>query len=310
MTRTRQLKRLGPVHGPVQALVLAMFAGLVLAGCESAGFSAREAEIERQQGKRGFAVLERGEKRALFAAKGREVAVEPPKGYCLDEESIAVSRRSAFVLVADCMGEQQAALANGESGDRLPRAFPGILTVTVSGEAAFGEEPGALPAFEALLDTRAGGRLLGRGDGSAPGEIVTMRRVNGALYVLIEEAQAQGGDSILAPRFWRAFTEVSGRLVLVTVSGFNDRPMGEGEMLAFLAAQIAELRKANGQPGSADETEIAAAVMGPDGTAGASPLPVSRRVASSMASVASPAENPAGSGGAPVLAPMAPRRPG
>ena len=292
-------------------LVPVLLAALVSAGCESAGFSTREAEIARQQGERGFAVLERSERRALFAANGREVAVEPPEGYCLDEESIAVTRRSAFVLVADCMQEQQEALANGESESRLPRAFPGILTVAVSGEAAFAQEPGALPAFETLLGTRAGGRLLGRGDRSAPGEIIAMRRLDGVLYVLIEEQTAEGSGSILSPRFWRAFTDVNGRMVLVTVSGFNDRPLGEGEMLAFLAAQMAELREANGQEASADESEIAAVGMGalgPGGATAVAPLPASRKAASGTTremAVADAAEP----GGAPILAPMAPRRP-
>ena len=273
-------------------------AALALAGCESPGLSGRDAELERLRGERGFAVLEQGEDRAVFAVKGREIAVEPPEGYCLDEESIAVTRRSAFALVSDCMHETEAALANGGNGETLPRAFPGFLTVAVSGEAAFAEQPGALPAFETLLESGSGGRLLGRGEDTAPGEIVTMRRVDGALYVLIEEREGEGSESIFAPRFWRAFTEVNGRLVLVTVSCFNDRPLGEGEMLDFLAAQITELREANGQP-AGDERVIASAVMaGLDhaGSAAAEPAPSPR-----MAGRA---------GTAPGRAPVAPRRPG
>ncbi len=277
-------------------------AALLLAGCEAPGFSNREAEFERLRGERGFAVLERGAARTVFAANGREVAVEPPDGYCLDEESIAVTRRSAFVLVADCIHDHEAALANGESSDHLPRAFPGILTVTVSGEAAFGGEPEALATFQTLLGSEAGGRLLGRGDSSAPGDIVAMRRVDGTLYVLIEETPAEGSESILAPRFWRAFAEVNGRLVLVTVSGFNDRPLGEGEMLTFLAAQMGELRQANGQPASADETRIARAMTAPSaGEPGAA--------AEGDAEGGTTARR-SGQGEAPGMAPVAPRRPG
>ncbi len=144
-----------------------------------------------------------------------------------------------------------------------PRRGPGILTVTVSGETAFGAEPGALTAFESMLDTDAGGRLLGRGDGSERGRVVGTRRVDGALYVLVEEQglEAEGSESILAPRFWRAFTEINERMVLVTVSGFSDRPLAEDEMLAFLAAQMSELRDANGLAASPDEARIVDAVL-------------------------------------------------
>ncbi|HUF88280.1 MAG TPA: hypothetical protein VMM59_12930 [Thermohalobaculum sp.] len=228
---------------------------LLLAGCEvpqTPGLSGREHELARLRGEVGFAVLESGVARVVFAANGRQIVVEPPDGYCLDEESVAVTQRSAFALVTDCVDSQ--GLANGESGAGLPRPFPGILTITVSGEAAFGEEPGALAAFETLLGTEAGGRLLGRGDGTGPGRVVTAERVGRALYVLVEEATAEGSESIFAPRFWRAFAEINGRLLLVTVSGFNDRPLGEDEMLAFLTAQMTRLRAANGPatgPGAA-----------------------------------------------------------
>lgn len=271
---------------------LAPVALLVLAGCESPGMSGLSDELARQRGEVGFAVVRNSEHRAVFAVNGRQVAVEPPEGYCLDEEAIAVSRRSAFALVTDCMESQEAALANGDSGETLPRTFPGILTVTVSGEAAFGEEPGALAAFQSLLGTEAGGRLLGRGDGSGPGRVVAAKRVGGTLYVLIEEARAEGSESIFAPGFWRAFTEINGRLVLVTVSGFNDRPLGEDEMLAFLASQITRLREANGLEPGAGEEQIASAVM------------------AELQAIRSAEREAAQSEQAPRAAPMPPRRRG
>lgn len=234
---------------------------LVLGGCELAepGLSGRDQELARRAGEQAFAVVEAGEERAVFAANGSRIVIEPPEGYCLDEDSVAVSERSAFVLVADCMEAQEAALANG--AETLPRAFPGILTVTVSGDEALGAGPAALASFESLLGAEAGAGLLGRGNGGGPGQVVAMNRVDGALYVLVDEATSGGGGSLLAPRFWRAFTEIGGRLVLVTVSGFSDRPLAEEEMLAFLAAQMAGLRRANGLEPGADETRIAAAVL-------------------------------------------------
>lgn len=254
VARRRRVRRwLVPVLLPTLALLPS--------GCQNAerGLSGREAEFQRLEAERSFTVLESGKKRVVFSARGREIAVEPPEDYCLDEESIAVTARSAFVLVADCMNTDESEPANG--AEEESKVFPGILTLTVSGETAFGAEPGAMAAFESLLGTDAGARLLGRGDDSAPGRVIATRRIDGALYVLVEEQAAEGADSILAPRFWRAFTEVNDRLVLVTVSGFNDRPLSEDEMLVFLAAQMAELRAANGLAPSADERQIVKAVL-------------------------------------------------
>jgi hypothetical protein len=242
-------------------LLAGLLAVLALAACENPGLDGREAEFARQHGEKGFAVVAVSAQRAVFAARGKRIVVEPPQGYCLDEDSVAVTRNAAFALVADCMQDHQAKLKNGAGAGRaaklkLPRVFPGILTVSVSGEPAYGSEAGALDAFEELLEDGAGLKLLGRGDSTAPGSIIATRRIGGALYVLIEEPGA-GSASILAPRFWRAFININGRLSLVTLSSFSDRPMAEDAMMGFLAQQMIRLRRINGLPIDREETEIA-----------------------------------------------------
>lgn len=278
------------------ALWAALAAVLALAGCESPGFSNKNAELARRHGEVGFAVLEKGDHRAVFAVNGRKVAVVPPKGYCLDQDSLSVTKRSAFALVADCLRTEVKALAE-DPGGPAANAFPAILTITVSGETAFGAKPGAMSAFEALLGTPAGGRLLGRGEQGGTGRVVAAKRVDGALYVLVEERQAQGSDSIFAPRFWRAFTEINNRLVLVTVSCFNAKPLGDDRMLGFLASQIAALRAANDMSPGADGPEIANEVLAGLNTA---PEPAATGKGTRAAR----------SRQAPAAAPMAPRRPG
>ena len=231
-------------------LLAGALAVLALAACENPGLSGRDAELARLRAEKGFAVVEVAAERAVFAAHGQRIVVEPPQGYCLDEGSVAVTRNAAFALVAECMQDRQAELKNGAGRAveiALPRVFPGILTVSVSGEPAYGWEAGALDAFEEMLGAEAGLKLLSRGNSPAPGEITATRRIGGALYVLIEEPAA-GDAPILAPRFWRAFININGRLVLVTVSSFSDRPIAEDAMMGFLAQQMTRLRRANGLP--------------------------------------------------------------
>jgi len=267
--RARRQWAQGQRAWPSSALLGAVLAVTLLGGCElpqqlPTGESEVKAELARVRGERGFAVVSATPAKAVFAARGQRIAVEPPPGYCLDESSITVSAKATFALVADCERENQATLINasatGASGETsLPRAFPGILTVSISGAPAYGPEPGALDAFEDMLDSEARLGLLGRGVSNQPGRIVATRRIDGALYVLIHEP-VDPATSILAPNFWRAFLKVKDRLVLVTVSSFMDRPLAEDAMMGFLAQQMVRLRQANGLAVGIEEERIAAAM--------------------------------------------------
>ena len=286
-------------------LLAGVLAVLALAACETPGLSGRDAEFARVRSAKGFAVVEASAERAVFVARGQRIVVEPPQGYCLDEGSVAVTRKAAFALVADCMQDHQVKLENGSGAGRageieLPRVFPGILTISVSGEPAYGWETGAaLDAFEEMLGTEAGLKLLGRGNSPAPGEIIATRRIGGALYVLIEDPAAADAP-ILAPRFWRAFMNTNGRLVLVTVSSFSDRPMAEDAMMGFLAQQMTQLRRANGLRINREEDEIARQM--------AASLDAAGQGWSTVIGSATPAVGVGRAG--PARAPVAPRRPG
>ena len=300
-----------------------LLVALALAACEQPGMG--DPEPLRARAANGFEVIEASPGRAVFDVRGQRIVVEPPPGYCLDQGSVAVTRNAAYALVADCMQDHQAALENGAVAGRaaeigLPRAFPGILTVAISGEPAYGWEAGELDAFEEMLGAEAGRKLLGRGNSPTPGRIIATRRLGGALYVLIEEPPADE-TSILAPDFWRAFINIDGRLVLVTVSSFSDRPIAEDAMMGFLAQQMTRLRRANGLRVNGEEDAIGrqmAASFGPaqgelavnraarpaaaDGRADPARAPLPReRVASAGAVPRAPD---------PVAAPPAPRRPG
>jgi hypothetical protein len=305
----------------------AVLAATALAGCENLGADGVDAELARTRGQKSFAIISSTAERATFNARGQRIVVEPPQGYCLDEGSVTVTRKAAFALVSDCMANGGPKLAeNAGKGSVVkfapPRAFPGIMTVSVSGEPAYGSEPGALDAFEALLDTPAGLTLLGRGSSPEPGKVAAVRRIGGALYVLIEEPPG-GRGAFLAPRFWRAFIDINDRLVLVTVSSFSDRPIADDAMMGFLALQMTRLRQANNLAPDSEEDEIAsnfAASQGREGgraglkaihaiTSGRNdpkraPMPLRR------GQVANIGGGNGGGAHAPSLAPAAPRRPG
>lgn len=254
--------------GPSRAFRVGLLglAGLGLAGCLQTGESLVSDELERVRAIRDFGVISATPERAVLAARGKRVVIEPAPGSCIARDSIEVSRTLAFLVVSDCVIERTEPLApqSAEAIEiELPAAFPGVITVSVSG-APMDEDAGrGRPAAEdlrAFLQTPEGRAQLGRGGDAAAVEIAESRIVGETLYVLISDRGA-GASPLLAPEFWRAFAEVNDRMVLATVSGFRDRPMSSETMLRKLASQVSALRAANGmERGEAVAGELPAAV--------------------------------------------------
>ncbi|MCL5775396.1 hypothetical protein M1105_00090 [Limibaculum sp. FT325] len=226
---------------------------LALSGCLQAGESLVSDELERVRAIRDFGVVASAPERVVFAARGRRIVVEPAPGSCIARDSIEVSRSLAFLVVSDCVIEQAAALTPDDADAveiALPASFPGVITVSISGAPMDDTEGGGEAAAEklrAFLESPEGRGQLGRSADPTMIEVAESRVVGDTLYVLVKD---RSGDAspLLAPEFWRAFVELNGRMTLVTISGFSDRPMSSEAMLRRLASQVSALRAANGLP--------------------------------------------------------------
>lgn len=241
------------------ATSMVLLAGLLtgLGGCAELnlepGLSGRDAEWARvgaPDGADDFSVVSSSHDRAVVSALGHQIAVEPANGFCLAQEAIETSERSAFLLLGDCAIEDPA--GNGlpvEGRLDLPRGVPGIITVSISGDPGFsrlGSDAGDLADLQAFVESPDGRALLGRGGDGNRVSVADSRRIGSTLYVLVEDAD--GGVPVLAPRFWRAFVELNERLAVVTISGFRDSPLPEEEMLRHLGDQVRQLQVANSEP--------------------------------------------------------------
>jgi len=299
-------------------------AAALLAGCVTTGESEVDAELIRRQGEKGVALASAGPTQAVFISKGQRVVVEPPDGYCLDEESISVNGSAAFTMVSECLSDHEAASRAG--GDErevvelaLPRTFPGILTMSISSQPAVGNSPEALDDFEALLTSPQGQQMLGRGTGQTSGKVVATRQIGDALYVLVEGPGTAGG--ILSTRFWRAFAGINDLLVLATVSGLRDSEDADDAMLAFLVRQIRKLRRANVMPAVAEETQIVVAMADGEGVRAGAVIVMSESENAEASPGSAPAKAPQpvdrnrrtaraeSTGTAPSAAPRAPAKP-
>ncbi|MEM1345822.1 MAG: hypothetical protein AAGI34_14760 [Pseudomonadota bacterium] len=239
---------------------------LALGGCQTTGTatfgeSSVAAELQRVRSNAGFRVVEDGPERTFVSATGRDLVLRPVEGLCLTREGIELTERGVFAVVADCLAETVPEPVEGEDASlyRLPPTFPGLITISVSGQPMFDQTvPGAdaLATLREFLSTEAGRAMLGRNGLGKTVEVVDTRVLSDALYVHVRDTHS-GGLSLLAPDFWRAFVELNGRMVLVTVSGFRDRPLGETAMIGVLAAQVMRLRAANRLAPVAEEERLA-----------------------------------------------------
>lgn len=238
---------------------LGVFAALVFLGaCDQRGFSGRAAELARQQSG-GFYVVESSHKGAVVVARGKQVAVKPAPGFCLAEDSIETSRRSIFILIGDCAVEAPTTGARGARGElQLPKAIPGILTVSISGDPGFRSRGSSFEELTQFLESPEGRAMLGR-SGSGEGVVIKeSREMDGALLLHLED-RSTDLVPILSNRFWRAFVELNGRLTVVTISGFRDRPLGRERMLAYLISQVQTLGGVNETPLGPPDTRLASA---------------------------------------------------
>ncbi|MEO1456566.1 MAG: hypothetical protein AAFV49_03225 [Pseudomonadota bacterium] len=230
------------------------------------GESGLEAELARSHARDGFHLVSASPHRAVIAARGREVVIRPGNGSCIARNAIDLSERSAFLLMTDCALEldetPDATVEAGTDGAprrlHLKRSFPGLITVSVSGEGR-----SRLDRLSRFLETPEGRAQLGRGAAVEEVEILELRERDGVLLVLARDLD-EAALPLLSRAFWRGFAEVNGRLVVVTVSGFRANAIGTEAMLAELVAQVDALSAGRSLPEEGDEAPAETATDAPD----------------------------------------------
>jgi hypothetical protein len=178
--------------------------------------------------------------RATLNVTGRAVTIAPPPGFCIDAESVASGADGAFVLMSDC-----GLLGNARSGDRPPVGAAMTASISTGGFAGEGDTAaGSLEELAEFADTREGRAVLGRSGQPERVRIVDTQLSGGVLYVLVEDRGAQPIAGI-ERQFWRAFLEVNGRLVALSVLGFQGAGPEPQEALNQLAALAHATQAAN-----------------------------------------------------------------
>ena len=144
------------------------------------------------------------------------LVVAGPRGWCVDRTTTRATADTAVVV-------------------------PGVVTVSIDGEA--GDGPPA-EVLEQFFGTDAGRAALAR-DGRADSvTILETRRSRDTFFIHAEDsgsAQMPGA----ATDYWRALFDMDGRFVSVSLVGLSNKPIGSADGLATLQAQIDRLKSAN-----------------------------------------------------------------
>ena len=175
-------------------------------------------------------------------AGGVPVVVAGPAGFCIDERTGEQKRAGAFVILSDCgqTGAGRATIAD------VPLSAVLVAAVSPSGLLGARERGmgGALADLEEFLRSPAGLPSLGKGREPAAVSILRSYRTADALYILVQDRAAPTGAG-LSQRFWRAFTEVNGRLASLSANSFANSDASEARARALAEGFVAAMQAAN-----------------------------------------------------------------
>lgn len=173
--------------------------------------------------------------RADVRVAGSRVTVVAPPGFCVDPQSVDVTRAGGFILFGDC------AVLNASAPTGAP------LGAVVTASVANAGLPGTLEELEAFL-TRSPARVtLGKSGEADKISVLGSSRRDGVLYVKVEDLGTQPVPGA-SPRFWRAMFEAGDRLVIGSITGFSPADLSDSVAQANLKALADATRAANRPP--------------------------------------------------------------
>ncbi len=167
---------------------------------------------------------------------GNGVHIAGPSGFCIDQIQDTADQ-SAFVLLASCQ-----AIAKSNNGRRPP--LPVVLTVTVSASTtapSIEENSGRLSAFFASENGR---RSLSRVGDPKTVTVADITHENGRLFLWASDTSRDKLRRI-DDTYGRAFGDVGGHVVTVTVLGIKGRAMEQGAGYAMLSNLLNQLNSQN-----------------------------------------------------------------
>jgi len=104
--------------------------------------------------------------------------------------------------------------------------------------------PAALSQLQGFLETPFGQLTLSKSRDPRSLTVISIERTDRAVFAFVEDLTqtTRTGES---PRFWRAFTEVGGRLVALSATGYNANDPEQARIKRIIEAFVDSMHAAN-----------------------------------------------------------------
>lgn len=169
-------------------------------------------------------------------ASGRTVRAVAPEGFCFPTSGVMTGEASAFLLLQRCDGA----------------AAKDVISLSVAKHGLFGDDAPSeenFAAFRRFLETPDGAAQLGLDAGSGAVFLIDTKYENGALYAMAKDGSATT-LSFSGQVICRAFTELNGRMVIVSAIASKQAKRDPEAMQADLARIVNALIAANSDLGA------------------------------------------------------------
>ena len=168
------------------------------------------------------------------------VTVVAPHGWCVDPRSLRDTAGGGFALFGSCSA------ISGRADDPRPDAAA-LLSVTVGPADPDGEgrvSRDRLTRIGAFFRTETGRAALARSGRARDVQVLGSEIVDGALLLHVADRSGSAGPP-LARTYFRAITDLGGRISALSVLPLRDGEMSEADQRALMARFMRAIRSAN-----------------------------------------------------------------
>lgn len=149
---------------------------------------------------------------------GETIIVEGPPGFCVDKQASEIGTDAAFLLLGNCA----VVLPSLKKAEPKVKA---LLTATISApEQGSSSVAEAVQSMDKFFRSENGRTALSRSSDPGTVEVLDTFHKDGIFYLRARDTSA-GIVPGAAPDYWRAYFDLRGQLVSVSVIGFVNSPL-------------------------------------------------------------------------------------
>ena len=149
---------------------------------------------------------------------GNDLIIQGPAGFCVDKKASQIGEYSAVLLLGNC------AIVSPSFRKQEPK-IKALLTATISSpEGNIGTVADSVQSMDKFFRSENGRTALSRSSDPGTVEVLDTFHKDGIFYLRARDTSA-GIVPGAAPDYWRAYFDLRGQLVSVSVIGFVNSPL-------------------------------------------------------------------------------------